>query len=469
MNIKQCIKELEEAGFRGDDLRKALEYLGNPPSRTVLSLLLHERRQGGTPRQAIEHTRKREQDAYEQLRKDPALKKGFGIQISILLFVLLVLCSPILYILYSYKTEKLHLPSGYYVCEKGPCNLISYNPNTNEWIYRYDDEVCTTTDWKYDSAAVRPMLLRFATDNVFSSPDRNAKVTEPNLRIPLSYKQRMGEFTNAQNRKLEKRLQEIIAGKKAQVGIAVILDHKDTILINGNEYYPMLETAGIPLALTILEYIKRDSIDMMNRFTVTEEMRNPDFHFTLFDENRDGRSTTLFNLINDALQENDESAVDILTNMAGGVQGIDSCMRTLGFRQLEFKAAARDIRTKSKEDTPNRITPFEAVRLMEYLLASHENMDTGWLLGIIERYGKDDEGLAKPLEGKGMRMTHIKATQKGVGTEKNTIINDIGYTRSLHGYSIAVLIKNSAESPDVNERLLEDISEAVYQHNEERR
>lgn len=475
MNIKQCIKELEQAGFHADDLREALEYIGNPPLRTVLTLLLYERRQGGTPRQAIERARKQEEESDKKLQENPAFRKTF---ISLLLVVVLVIMSVPLavfgYIWYSSRTEKLDLPGNTYVSERESCKLLSYNPGVNEWTYKYDGELYRTGDWKFDSVAVQPILLGFTTNRLFSNSAPDEKITEPSLRVPLSYKERMGEFTNAFNRKFEKRLHEIIAGKKAQVGIAVILNHKDTVLVNGCVPFPMLETAYLPLALTALECIKRDSMRAIDTFYATEEMRNPDFDFTLINKKHSRRFTSIENLLNsshhltsvkdlicETLQENDESAIDILTGIAGGAWGIDSCMQALGLGQLEIGATARDIRLRSENGLLNRTTPLEAARLMEYIFVRNDYTDVTWLRDIIDRCGKDDEGLAKPLQGTGISASHIKVAGK---CGKSVIVNDIGYASSLQDYSIAIFIRNSKENPQVDERMLEDISKAVCEH-----
>ena len=43
-----------------------------------------------------------------------------------------------------------------------------------------------------------------------------------------------------ENRVIENTLQEYIAGKDARIGVAVIINSKDTVSINGNRDFPMM-------------------------------------------------------------------------------------------------------------------------------------------------------------------------------------------------------------------------------------
>lgn len=47
-------------------------------------------------------------------------------------------------------------------------------------------------------------------------------------------------IVKAEHERLQEQLRETIAGKNAQVGIAVILDGKDTITVNNDCQYPMM-------------------------------------------------------------------------------------------------------------------------------------------------------------------------------------------------------------------------------------
>lgn len=55
----------------------------------------------------------------------------------------------------------------------------------------------------------------------------------------------------AEQQGLEEQLRKVIANKKAQIGIAVIINGKDTITINNDERYPMMSVFKLHQALEI--------------------------------------------------------------------------------------------------------------------------------------------------------------------------------------------------------------------------
>lgn len=49
----------------------------------------------------------------------------------------------------------------------------------------------------------------------------------------------------AQNLSLEDQLKQAIKGKKAKIGIAVIIDGKDTVTVNNDIHYPLMSVIQI--------------------------------------------------------------------------------------------------------------------------------------------------------------------------------------------------------------------------------
>ena len=68
----------------------------------------------------------------------------------------------------------------------------------------------------------------------------------------------------AQNSPLETQLKKAIEGKKAEIGIAVIIDGQDTITVNNDIHYPMMSVFKFhqALALADSEYILDMQIDV---------------------------------------------------------------------------------------------------------------------------------------------------------------------------------------------------------------
>ena len=50
------------------------------------------------------------------------------------------------------------------------------------------------------------------------------------------------------NKAIENALQDYVMGKDARIGVAVIINGKDTVSVNGNRDFPMMSVVKFPLA-----------------------------------------------------------------------------------------------------------------------------------------------------------------------------------------------------------------------------
>ena len=64
----------------------------------------------------------------------------------------------------------------------------------------------------------------------------------------------------AEQQGLEEQLRKVIANKKAQIGIAVIINGKDTITINNDERYPMMSMFKLHQALVVADYCEKKGL-----------------------------------------------------------------------------------------------------------------------------------------------------------------------------------------------------------------
>ena len=56
---------------------------------------------------------------------------------------------------------------------------------------------------------------------------------------------------------LETQLKEAIKDKKAEIGIAVIIDEKDTVTVNNDIHYPLMSVFKFHQALALADYMAR--------------------------------------------------------------------------------------------------------------------------------------------------------------------------------------------------------------------
>lgn len=59
-----------------------------------------------------------------------------------------------------------------------------------------------------------------------------------------------------QVKNLQDSLKQIIQKTDARIGVAVIINGTDTIMVNGNQYFPMMSVFKFPLALTVADLVE---------------------------------------------------------------------------------------------------------------------------------------------------------------------------------------------------------------------
>lgn len=273
----------------------------------------------------------------------------------------------------------------------------------------------------------------------------------------------------AQGDDLSYRLKKVIKDKKAEIGIAVILDAQDTVTVNNDDRYPLMSVFKFHQALAVADYLDRNGLTPDTEIFIPEEELVPDTYSPLRDEFPEGGIPISFrSLLEYSMQLSDNNACDILFKHTGGPAATDRYVRSLGLRNFAIAATEQQMHDDPQTCYENWSTPLEAAALLELLVT--EQILTPTLREMIRqnlincKTGADR--LPKPLSGTGAVIGHKTGTsdrdERGIfaGT------NDLGFVILPNGtrYTIAVFIKNSAENPETNARIIADISETVYRY-----
>lgn len=87
----------------------------------------------------------------------------------------------------------------------------------------------------------------------------------------------------AQNLSLEDQLKQAIKGKKAEIGIAVIIDGKDTVTVNNDIHYPLMSVFKFHQALALADYMGKQQQSLNFELTIKKEDLKPDTYSPLRD------------------------------------------------------------------------------------------------------------------------------------------------------------------------------------------
>lgn len=268
---------------------------------------------------------------------------------------------------------------------------------------------------------------------------------------------------------LESRLKALVAGRKTQVGIAVILNGKDTVVLNNEVRYPMMSVFKFHQALAVAHYLEQNKLPLTTSLPIQKKDLRTDTYSPLRDKYPEGNiNLSIGDLLVYTLQLSDNNACDILFDHLVGVKETDQYIRSLGLEDFSISATEEDMHRDRTLCGGNWTSPLEAAKLLEIfrtrpILADPYHSFVKQTLITCET-GKDR--LVKPLLGTEAVVGHKTGT--GDRNEKGQLsgINDIGFVLLPDGqqYSIAVFVTDSDESGPDTEQLIATISETVYRY-----
>ena len=132
---------------------------------------------------------------------------------------------------------------------------------------------------------------------------------------------------------LETQLKEAIKDKKAEIGIAVIIDEKDTVTVNNDIHYPLMSVFKFHQALALADYMAKRNQSLDTLLRIEKSDLKPDTYSPLRDKYPQGEiEMSIADLLRYTLQQSDNNACDILFNYQGGTDAVDKYIHSLGIQ-----------------------------------------------------------------------------------------------------------------------------------------
>lgn len=268
---------------------------------------------------------------------------------------------------------------------------------------------------------------------------------------------------------LENELQNLIYHKKAQIGIAVLINGKDSVLVNNNIHYPMLSVYKFHQALAVAHQTERCGITLSHSIHIDKSDLKTNTYSPLRDKYPQGNiDMPIKELLTYTLQQSDNNACDILFKYITSPKNTDRYIRSLGLEQFSISATEADMHNNVENCYLNWTTPLEAARLLNIFVSDsilNTANQTFLMKTMIEcQTGKDR--LAKPLLYSKAVFGHKTGTGDRNKSGQITGINDIGFVFLPDGkkYTIAIFIKDSEEKEKANSQLIAKLSEVIYKY-----
>ena len=170
----------------------------------------------------------------------------------------------------------------------------------------------------------------------------------------------------AQNFSLEDQLKQAIKGKKAEIGIAVIIDGKDTVTVNNDIHYPLMSVFKFHQALALADYMGKQQQSLNFELTIKKEDLKPDTYSPLRDSfPQGGFNIDIADLLKYTLQQSDNNACDILFQYQGGVDAVNQYIHSLGVTDCAIVCTENEMHQDESLCYQNWTTPLAAARLLE--------------------------------------------------------------------------------------------------------
>lgn len=270
----------------------------------------------------------------------------------------------------------------------------------------------------------------------------------------------------SQNEVLRNKIQKIIQGKDATVGVALIVDGKDTLTINNNFRYPTQSVYKFHLALALLDYLNKNNLTLDHQIYVKKSDLLPNTHSPLRDDYPQGEVyLSVADLIRYTVSNSDNNGCDILFRLVGGTAVVDRYIRGLGLSEFAIAVTEEEMHGPWDVQYTNWSTPYTAAQALEIFrtqdILPQPFHDFLWdaLVGTTTGGNK-----IKALLPEGTLVAHKTGSSYRNAEGLNAAENDIAIIQLPDGryYSLVVFVADSMESFDVNCGIIAQISKVVY-------
>lgn len=273
----------------------------------------------------------------------------------------------------------------------------------------------------------------------------------------------------ARQTQLETQLKEAIKGKKAEIGIAVIIDGKDTVTVNNDIHYPLMSVFKFHQALALADYMGKQKQSLETRLPIKKSDLKLDTYSPLRDKYpQGGTEMSIADLLRYTLQQSDNNACDILFNYQGGPDAVNKYIHSLGIRECAIVGTETAMHEDLNLCYENWTTPLAAAELVEIFRKKplFPKVYKDFIFQTMVECQTGQDRLVAPLLDKKVTVGHKTGTGDLNAKGQQIGCNDIGFVLLPGGrtYSIAVFVKDSEENNQANSKIIADISRIVYEY-----
>lgn len=260
-------------------------------------------------------------------------------------------------------------------------------------------------------------------------------------------------------------IEKIIRGKQATIGVAVL--HGDDVYTVANENkYPVMSVFKFHIALTALKKMEKEGIHLDKMVYLEKKQLRKNTYSPLRNKFPNQRIHISYReILRYTVAESDNNTCDWLIDFVGGIDKVDTYIRSLGIKDFHFSETEHSMHVDLMRCYNNWSTPLAMAQLLKKIYT--ENILSEEHFAFLENTmlncasGKDKLIAGLPS---GVKFAH--KTGHSDRLKDGTLICDadagvVYFPDGSEGY-IVIFIKDSRENDRENAKIMADICRVVY-------
>jgi len=269
---------------------------------------------------------------------------------------------------------------------------------------------------------------------------------------------------------LKQQIHSVLAGKSATVGVAILgEDSRDYLSINGNKRLVMHSVFKYHLALAVLEQVDNGNMNLADEITITKKDLDNNLWSPIRIKYPNGVSLSLAEILKYTVASSDNVGCDLLFRMLGGPKVVETFLHQKGVTDIAILYDEMTQQAVWERQYENWTTAEASITALKLFYENNGNLLSPdshrflWDTMKASPYGK--KGIIGKLP-KGTIVAH-KTGHSGQNKVGLTAAqNDIGIVFLPDGshFYISVFVGDSLESPEVNKKIISDISKLAWDY-----
>lgn len=262
---------------------------------------------------------------------------------------------------------------------------------------------------------------------------------------------------------IKDRINKIIQNKNAGIGVAILdLNSNESVVINGEEHYPMQSVFKFPIALKVLSDVDKDKITLGDSVFISSAELKKKTWSTIQEKYPNGNvKIALSDILYYTIALSDNIGCDVLLKNYGGTSSVNHYLKSIGIENMTIKRNEAEQQSKPDLQYDNWATPNEAINLLTKFY-SNSLLKPATQRFLWQTMTKTATGSIKQQLPKNIIVAHKTGSAPNIknGTAVN---NDIGIMVFPHKKAIAyaIFIKDSKETSETNYSIIAEIGKII--------